>query len=478
MKKILLGFIAIGLLTFVGCEKEEDDPTTTTVDESKIPVVTTLPVDSFGPSNVWASAYLKGIVVSENGGTVTGRGFCWDTLSTVDINSNKSENGAGTGNFSHFIDDLEGNKPYFVRAYAINSFGTAYGDAVYFLSEPTLAKVTTTDAVSISISSATLGGNVVKNRGAEVTERGVCWNTSPNPTTTNSKSASGSGIGGFTVNSTGLKGNTTYFARAYAINSVGTSYGDEVSFTTTSSVEYGGGATDIDGNTYKSVIIGEQEWMAENLRTTKYSDGNGIPNVTGHNEWSSLSTGAWCNYDNSSSNDATYGKLYNWYAVNTNKLCPTGWHVPTDAEWTVLTDYLAADGHSGAEGNALKSTSGWNSGGNGTDDYGWLGLPGGFRSSYDGGFNTIGSYGAWWIAHRRNPSNAWYRLLKTSNGSVTSSATTIIIDIPFGRISRWITCSNRTFSFCSAIFKFPNSACIIILYKSFISYFVTHVKQN
>ena len=121
--------------------------------------------------------------------------------------------------------------------------------------------------------------------------------------------------------------------------------------------------------------------MTENLRTSKYNDGTPIPNVTSNSDWSSLSTGAWCHYDNDNQHEATYGKLYNWYAVETGKLCPTGWHVPTDAEWTILTDYLTANGHSGTEGTALKATSGWNSGGNGTDDYGWLGLPGGTRSS-------------------------------------------------------------------------------------------------
>ena len=445
MKKILIGFIAIGLLTFVGCEKDDDTDTETTestetssddggtdksddggtdddtVDESKIPVVTTLQVDSLGSSGVSASAYLKGIVVSENGGTVTGRGFCWDTLSTVDINSNKSENGAGTGNFSHFIEDLEGNKPYFVRAYAINSFGTAYGDAVYFLSEPTLPKVTTTAAVSISNHSATLGGNVVKNGSAEVTERGVCWSTNSNPTTTNSKSASGSGAGSFTSNLSGLTSGTTYYVRAYAINSVGTAYGNEVSFTTTSSVEYGGGATDIDGNTYQSVIIGTQEWMAENLRASKYNDGTTIPNITDNTAWKNLSTGAWCNYNNSSSNDATYGKLYNWYAVETGKLCPTGWHVPTDADWTVLTDYLTANGHNGTEGKALKATSGWDFSvysENGTDDYGWLGLPGGLRYGLYGHFDDVGGYGNWWSSSQEYADGAWGRGLASNDDDV------------------------------------------------------------
>jgi uncharacterized protein (TIGR02145 family) len=184
----------------------------------------------------------------------------------------------------------------------------------------------------------------------------------------------------------------------------------------TSSVKYGEGVTDIDGNVYTSVTIGTQEWMSENLRTTKYSDGTAIPNLT-NLTWANDTTGAWCHADNDSSQyEAMYGKLYNWYAVNTNKLCPTGWHVPTDAEWTVLTDYLAADGHSGAEGNALKSTSGWNSGGNGTDDYGWLGLPGGYRN-YNGNFIYIGDDGYWWSSSQVIV-YAWFRSLGFDNGAV------------------------------------------------------------
>ncbi len=177
--------------------------------------------------------------------------------------------------------------------------------------------------------------------------------------------------------------------------------------------------TDINGNTYKTVTIGTQVWMAENLRTTKYKDGSSIPNVTDNSQWSVLTTGAWSNYYNNSQNDNTYGKLYNWHTVNTGKLCPIGWHVPTDAEWTVLTDYLAANGHSGTEGKALKSTTGWNSNGNGTDNYGWNGLPGGYRDYY-GNFSSIGYYGYWWSSSQYATSDAWSRSLYRLNDSVYS----------------------------------------------------------
>ena len=180
--------------------------------------------------------------------------------------------------------------------------------------------------------------------------------------------------------------------------------------------------TDADGNVYTSVTIGSQEWMVENLRTTTYSDGTDIPNVTDDTQWENLSTGAWSHNNNDSQYDTIYGKLYNWYAVNTNKLCPTDWHVPTDSEWTVLTDYLAANGHSGREGAALKATSGWEDfgSGNGTDNYGWNGLPGGFRFSMSI-FHDIGDTGKWWSSSEYDSGAAWNRELtgyNSSNGGV------------------------------------------------------------
>ena len=190
--------------------------------------------------------------------------------------------------------------------------------------------------------------------------------------------------------------------------------------------------TDADGNVYTSVTIGEQEWMVENLRTTKYSDGTAIPNVTENTEWENLTTGAWSHYDNDNQYEATYGKLYNWYSVNTGKLAPEGWHVPTDAEWTVLTDYLAADGHEETEGIALKSRSSWrgdpwdasqddvSGSGNGSDYYGWNGLPGGHRQ--DNGYSSFSweEGGYWWSSSQDITANAWSRYLSNSSGYVYS----------------------------------------------------------
>lgn len=171
-------------------------------------------------------------------------------------------------------------------------------------------------------------------------------------------------------------------------------------------IKYGKGVTDIIGNNYKTVIIGKQEWMAENLRTTKYNDGGTIPNVTNDDQWSQYNIeGAWCYYDNDIKNDSLFGKLYNWDAVNTCKLCPTGWHVPTEIEWEDLSDYLESNGYIRNDGSAIKSISGWYRNGNGTDNYGWNGLPGGFRNGL-GGFDKIEKSGNWWsssININKNP---------------------------------------------------------------------------
>lgn len=174
--------------------------------------------------------------------------------------------------------------------------------------------------------------------------------------------------------------------------------------------------TDIDGNVYPTVQIGTQVWMAANLKTTRYRDGSTIPNVTNATTWSGLTTGAWANYNNDSANDAIYGKLYNWYAVaDARNVCPTGWHVPSDAEWTVLSNFLGTD-----VGFKMKSTSGWSSNGNGSNASGFNGLPGGYRG-YDGTFYGVGRSGSFWSSTQASPGGAWYRSLSSANRDLARS---------------------------------------------------------
>lgn len=156
--------------------------------------------------------------------------------------------------------------------------------------------------------------------------------------------------------------------------------------------------TDVDGNSYNTISIGDQIWMAENLKVTNYNDGELIPNISAGNDWSLDTLGAYCNYDNDAGSADDYGRLYNWYAVNTDKLCPTGWHVPSLDEWTELRDFLVSDSvyNRDSLSVALKSTFGWNDNGNGDDYYHFRALPAGGRLSYDGQFLDQGNNGYWW----------------------------------------------------------------------------------
>jgi uncharacterized protein (TIGR02145 family) len=218
------------------------------------------------------------------------------------------------------------------------------------------------------------------------------------------KTSNGTGTGIFSSKLSLMTPHTTYYVRAYATNSAGTAYGNEMSFTTDPAT-----VTDIEGNIYNLVRIGNQLWMAENLKTTKYNDGLAIPVETVDTLWNILTTPAYGWYNNSAANKDTYGALYNWYAVNTTRLCPAGWHVPTDAEWTILTTYL---GGASVAGGKLKETglSHWISPNTGaTNVSGFTGLPGGLRRSFTGAFDAVGYTGAWWSDTQVDASRAWGR---------------------------------------------------------------------
>ena len=387
-----------------------------------------------------------------------------------------------------------------------------------------LATLTTLPVGNIANITATSGGNITNNGGSPVTQRGVVWSTSPNPTTANNQSNDGSGTGNYTSTLTGLTASTTYYVRAYATNSAGTAYGNELSFTTTggagsitalncasatnngtltaglvasgvsSIVPYTGGnggthngqtvtSTGVTGLTaslavgtfangsgsltytitgtaatsgtanfslniggqnctlsrtvnaagvafngyiYQTVQIGTQTWMAENLRTTKYRNGDFIPNVTDPNQWAALTTGAWAHYDNNSQYENPYGILYNWFAVNDSRnVCPTGWHVPSDAEWSTFINYLDPNANGGISlntaGGKMKSTGTqyWQSSNqNATNESGFSGLPGGYRTYYDGSFYDIGFRGNWWSSTENDASSAWTRYLYSYDVSV------------------------------------------------------------
>ena len=359
------------------------------------------------------SAISGGEITEDGGGDITIRGVCWATNQNPTVENDTTKNGSGLGQFISELKGLSVNTMYYVRAYATNETGTTYGNEQTFTALSGEAGIVTTAISNITATSAESGGSISDDGGAAITARGICWSTSSNPTISDNKTVDGSSTGSFTSSLTGLNVNTTYYVRAYATNETGTTYGNEQSFKTLKPDITGqtGTLTDIDGNVYNWVGIGTQAWMAENLKVTHYPNGTEIPLITDNTAWADLvdnnNDNAYCYYDNNSNSE--YGALYT-YASALNA-CPTGWHLPSDAEWQELVDYIASQGYSGQEGKALKSTSGWYNDGNGADIYGFNGLPGGCRTSSNGSFYSSGYYGYWWSSTENDSSRAYYRFL-------------------------------------------------------------------
>ena len=294
------------------------------------------------------SAVSGGNITFDGGSEIAERGVCWSTHAVPTLADSKTSNGTGAGIFSSNITGLTGNTKYYVRAYATNAIGTSYGQEISFISGSVLAVLTTEIPSATGTTTGSGGGNITNDGGSAVTVRGVCWSTSANPTISGNKTINGAGTGSFTSEIAGLAPNTSYHVRAYATNSVGTAYGTDRTFTTDPvSIQ------DYDNNNYNVIRVGTQVWIKENLKTTHFNNGTAIPLVTGNAAWISLTTPGYCWYGNNESNKDVYGALYNWHAVNAGKLCPAGWHVPTDDEWLVLSNYLGRtkSGRRQAEGN-------------------------------------------------------------------------------------------------------------------------------
>src|SRR5574344_2306835 len=291
--------------------------------------------------------------------------------------------------------------------------------------------LSTTAITDITQTTAKSGGNITSDGGATVTVRGVCWSTNQTPTISDNKTTDGTGAGNFVSSISGLTANTTYYVRAYATNSNGTAYGSAMSFTTQEGSSGSTFTDPRDGKVYQTVVIGNQVWMAENLAY--------LPSVNMVADGSDDAAGSYYyvyGYDGTNvadakatDNYATYGVLDNWTAAmdgeassTTNPsgiqgVCPAGWHLPSDAEWTELTDYL---GGASVAGGKLKETgtTHWASPNTGaTNETGFTALPGGYRNN-DGSFYDNGGSGNWWSATESGATNAWTRYMGYNGGSV------------------------------------------------------------
>ena len=252
-----------------------------------------------------------------------------------------------------------------------------------------LATLINTDVINISDTTATVHGVITDNGNSEIIERGVVWSVNQNPTIDGNLVKDNSTNDNISVQITSLNPASNYFVRSYAKNEAGVSYGNEAEFITTYTIvsNPGQAVTDIDGNTYETVKLGNgQIWMTENLRVSSCSDGTIIPNVENNNDWSNLTTSAFSFYDNNNNYDIPYGKLYNWQTVISCDVCPNGWRVPSLEDFNELVDYLDPNASNAQmvnnAGSKMKTvgTLYWpEDNPNATNESGFSAIPGGHR---------------------------------------------------------------------------------------------------
>ena len=361
-----------------------------------VPTLTTTAVSSI----TLTTASSGGNITADGGSAVTSRGVCWATTANPTTANFKTTDATGTGAYVSNLTGLLPGTVYHIRAYATNTTGTAYGSDVPFTTAAAGVPVLTTSPMtSIDVITAVSGGTITSDGGGAITANGVCWSTTASPTTAGSKTTDGTGTASFVSNLISLSTGTTYYVRAYATNSAGTAYGNQVIFNTK--------IADVDNNKYNIVTIGTQVWMAENLKTTIYNNSAPIPLITDGTQWMNAPADAYCwMFNNETTYKPLYGAIYNWFAVKTGNLCPTGWHVPTDVEYQTLEQFLGMDPSQLSlyewrgtdQGSQMKSTTGWATGMNGTNTSGWSALPGGYRYGGSGVFNDVGNLSYWWTS--------------------------------------------------------------------------------
>jgi uncharacterized protein (TIGR02145 family) len=457
-----------------------------------VPSLITNPIESINSDKATSG----GNISNDGGAPVTVRGVCWGTSINPGISDSHTSDGSGSGSFNSTITGLIPGVKYYVRAYATNSAGTGYGNELNFNSLPIVPTVSTNVVSNTTHQSAVAGGEITSDGGADILARGVCWSINQNPNLSENYTNDGTGTGSFTSIISGLEPSTTYYVRAYATNSAGTSYGNQqyfqtseapyitvtypkeythwmvnetkgiewstnmtgyvkitllqrgtakltingsapnngyYSFTVPNILTYGldytikissttlpeifgespqfkiseasgktGMVYDINNeHGYNTVKIGYTWWMAENLKSTNYNqpplgygeDPEPIPLVSNTSSWSSLTTAAYSYYGNNLSNLYTYGPLYNLPAVNSNRLCPEGWRIPSIQEWNSLFSYVGTQNTAGGKLKEI-GTSHWQSPNtSATDEYGFTALPGGMNK---GAYSGLGTKGCFW----------------------------------------------------------------------------------
>lgn len=340
ISNLKFGYFILILLFLFSCKNEV----------SQLPSVRTLPITNITDISVavnYITALSGGIITSDNGLPITERGICWSNNHNPTTIDNIIKNDSNLTKFSCDILYLQSNSTYYIRGFATNAAGTGYGNELELATTnlPILAKIVIRTKTSTNGSFSCL---IVDSCGYPINSRGICWSKDINPTIDlTTKTIDGKGIGSFTSTIVNFDAATTYYVRAYASNVKGTTYSNEIIFNTIGA-NSGTPVTDIDGNIYQTINLGTQTWMVENLKTTRYRNGDLI-GTTATDYLSIIAENSpkyqW-SYGGVESNVNIFGRLYTWYAATDSRdIAPEGWHLPSDSDFYFLENYLYQNGY-------------------------------------------------------------------------------------------------------------------------------------
>lgn len=383
LRVVILSFLSIA------CGSSDSDPGITA------PSIVTAEA-----TNITLTSATVGVAIeSAQPDLITVRGICWSQQANPELNtqSANTQNGSGAGTFDNEMTGLGINK-YYVRGYTRVGDQVFYGNQVIVDIRLLTPSIATVKLSNIDLNTVEVETEIVYTHNSPITEKGICWSTGTNPDiNTGTKAVDASANLTFSNVIGSLNPWTAYYVRGYAITGLGTFYGAVLQVVIIPTVSYGN-VTDIDGNNYRTVVIGTKEWMADNLKVAHYNDGTTISSAT-QDIFKTTGSGAHIAYGADAGNVATFGFLYNGYAVSTGKVCMTGWHVPSPTEWNQLATNLGGLETAGGRMKAVSSE--WTSPNVAADnESGFSGLPGGSYcrvcSSNSGIFADLGTDGYWW----------------------------------------------------------------------------------
>jgi uncharacterized protein (TIGR02145 family) len=312
-------------------------------DDDEVSVV----IESDEVTSITATTAVSGGAITAGYSAVKSKGICWSVNPNPTVDENITVDNSTGNSFSNQLTGLSPSTLYYVRAYALTENSIVYGNAQSFTTtvyEPVISFELNINHIGAEYFRANY--SMAHYEPEMMQERGLCWSTNPLPTVNDKTGEYGNSL------NDKLTPATTYYIRAYARHSAGVVYSNQVSFKTlTPLFPKGNGVTDIDGNTYNSILVNGKEWMVPELKVKHYANGDPIPNVVDNIEWSDLTTGAWSTYSpscqfNHYGVDLNTKIYYNWYAVNDDRnVCPTGWRVATATEWDELLLQVGSDGY-------------------------------------------------------------------------------------------------------------------------------------